>query len=98
MGFGATAQPVNAGPVRLFAGVRSDLFFADADGAFHGFKWTGQDAFANRSILSIALEVPGDMFSVGSMIGVWATVSVRRDGALVQVDQRQDPARRAQAA
>jgi hypothetical protein len=33
----------------LFAAVRSDPFFADADGAFHGFRWTGQDAFANRN-------------------------------------------------
>ena len=33
VGFGAAAQPVQAGPVRLFAGVRSDPFFADAEGA-----------------------------------------------------------------
>ena len=49
--------------VRLFIGVRSDPFFADADGSFHGFKWTGQDAFADRNVLSIALEVPNDMLS-----------------------------------
>jgi hypothetical protein len=91
VGFDATAEPVQAGPVRLFMGVRSDPFFADADGSFHGFKWTGQDAFANRNILSIALEVPSDMLGTDPVIGVWATVSMRRDGALVQVDRGGHP-------
>jgi Domain of unknown function (DUF4331) len=58
------------GPVRLFIGVRSDPFFAHADGSFHGFKWTGQDAFADRNIQSIALEVPNDMLGSESAIGV----------------------------
>jgi Domain of unknown function (DUF4331) len=91
VGFDATAQPIQAGPVRLFTGVRSDPFFADADGSFHGFQWTGQDAFADRNILSIALEVPSDMLSTDPAIGVWATVSVRRDGAIVQVDRGGHP-------
>jgi hypothetical protein len=91
VGFDAAAEPVQAGPGRLFAGVRSDPFFADADGAFHGFKWTGHDAFANRNILSIALEVPNDMLGAEPLIGVWATVSVRRDGELVQVDRGGHP-------
>ena len=90
-GFDAAARPVQAGACRLFAGVRSDPFFADADGAFHGFKWTGQDAFANRNVLSIALEVPSDMLGTDPVIGVWATVSVRRDGVLVQVDRGGHP-------
>jgi hypothetical protein len=91
VGFNAGARPVQAGPVRFFAGVRSDPFFADADGAFHGFKWTRQDAFADRNILSLALEVPGDMLSPDPEIGLWATVSVRRDGELVQVDRGGHP-------
>jgi hypothetical protein len=91
VGFDAVARPVEAGPCRLFAGVRSDPFFADADGAFHGFKWTGQDAFANRNILSIALEVPNEMLGADPEIGVWATVSVRQDGELVQVDRGGHP-------
>jgi Domain of unknown function (DUF4331) len=91
VGFDATAGPVQAGPGRLFTGVRSDPFFADADGAFHGFNWTGQDAFANRNILSIALEVPSDMLGADPVIGVWAAVSVRRDGVLVQVDRGGHP-------
>ena len=91
VGFDATAQPVQAGGGRLFTGVRSDPFFADADGAFHGFNWTGHDAFANRNILSIALEVPSDMLGADPVIGVWAAVSVRRNGALVQVDRGGHP-------
>ena len=91
VGFDATARPVQAGPVRLFTGLRSDPFFADADGAFHGFQWTGHDAFANRNIISIALEVPSDMLGAGPVIGVWAMVSVRRDGKLIQVDRGGHP-------
>jgi Domain of unknown function (DUF4331) len=87
----AAAQPVQAGPCRLFTGVRSDPFFADADGAFHGFNWTGQDAFAHRNVQCIALEVPSDMLGSDPVIGVWAAVSVRRDGALVQVDRGGHP-------
>jgi hypothetical protein len=75
----------------LFIGVRSDPFFADADGSFHGFKWTGQDAFADRNVLSIALEVPNDMLGPDPTIGVWVSVSVRRDSEIVQVDRGGHP-------
>jgi hypothetical protein len=92
VGFGETAQPVAAGRCRLFMGVRSDPFFADAEGAFHGFKWTGVDTFAGKNILSIALEIPNDMlFGEGPRIGVWAAVSIRRAGVLVQVDRGGHP-------
>jgi hypothetical protein len=91
VGFDATAQPVQAGPIRLFIGVRSDPFFADADGSFHGFKWTGQDAFADRNIQAIVLEVPSDMFGADPTIGVWVSVSVRRGDEIVQVDRGGHP-------
>jgi hypothetical protein len=91
VGFDATAQPVQAGPVDLFIGLRSDPFFADADGSFHGFAWTGQDAFADRNILSIAMEVPNELLSPDPTIGVWVTVSVRRHGEIVQVDRGGHP-------
>ena len=88
----ASAAPVMAGQVRLFIGVRSDPFFADADGSFHGFAWTGQDAFADRNVLSIVMEVPDDMLSADPIIGLWASVSQRqRDGSLVQVDRGGHP-------
>jgi Domain of unknown function (DUF4331) len=91
VGFDAPARPVQAGPVRLFAGVRSDPFFADAEGALHGFQWTGVDTFAGKNILSIALEVPDDMLGAGPGIGVWATTSLRRDGMLVPMDRAGHP-------
>jgi hypothetical protein len=91
VGFDASAQPMQAGPCRLFIGVRSDPFFADAEGALHGFVWTGQDAFAGKDVQCIALEVPDEMLGPGPAIGLWATASVRRDGALVQVDRGGHP-------
>jgi Domain of unknown function (DUF4331) len=91
VGFDAMANPVQAGPCRLFIGVRSDPFFADGEGAFHDFQFTGDDTFAGKNVLSMALEVPNDRLGTGAEIGVWATVSVRRDGALVQVDRVGNP-------
>jgi hypothetical protein len=91
VGFDAAAQPVQAGPCRLFMGVRSDPFFADVEGAMHGFQWTGHDTFAGVNILSIVLEVPSGLLGADPVIGVWATVSVHRDGMLVQMDRGGHP-------
>ena len=91
VGFDEMAQPVEAGPCRLFIGVRSDPFFADGEGAFHDFQFTGDDTFAGKNILSMALEVPDEMLGSGAEIGVWCTTSVRRDGELVQVDRYGNP-------
>jgi hypothetical protein len=74
VGFGASAQPVQAGPARLFAGLRCDPFSA------------------GTNVLSIALDVPDEMLGPGPPVGVWATVSLRRDGALVQTDRVGRPA------
>ena len=95
VGFDAMAAPVQAGPVRLFAGKRSDPFFADADGVLHwlidgqhgDFQWTGTDTFAGANIYSIAVEVPNDMLGPGPQIGAWVTTSLRRDGILVPMDR-----------
>jgi Domain of unknown function (DUF4331) len=89
--FDGTVRPVQAGPIRLFAGLRSDPFFADVEGALHGLVWTGHDDFADNNVDSIALEVPGDMLGTDPVIGVWATISRRRDGTLEQVDRGGNP-------
>jgi len=89
--FDAAAQPVQAGPIRLAAGLRSDPFFADVEGALHGFQWTGHDDFADNNVDSIALEVPSDMLGADPVIGVWATISLRRDGMLVPMDRGGNP-------
>ena len=89
--FGAAAQPVQAGRIRVFAGARSDPFFADIEGALHGFNWTGHDDFEGNDVFSIALEVPDDMLGAGPMIGVWASISLYRDGILTQMDRGGNP-------
>jgi hypothetical protein len=89
--FDAVTQPVESGGIRVFAGARSDPFFADIEGALHGFQWTGHDDFAGSDVLSIALEVPDEMLGVGPVIGVWATISVRRDGTFAQLERGGNP-------
>jgi hypothetical protein len=89
--FDGQARPVEVGPFRLFAGLRSDPFFADVEGALHGFVWTGHDDFAENNVDSIALEVPSEMLSADPAIGVWASISLRRDGQLVQMDRGGNP-------
>jgi hypothetical protein len=98
VGFGAMAAPVQAGPCRLFIGMRSDPFFADADGVLHwlidgatgDFQWTGKDTFAGANVFSIAVEAPNDMLGPGP-IGAWITVSLRREGVLVPMDREGNP-------
>ena len=89
--FDGTPRPVQAGPVRLSAALRSDPFFADVEGALHGFAWTGHDDFAGNNVDSIALEVPDEILGPGPVIGVWASISLRRDGELVQMDRGGHP-------
>ena len=89
--FDGSARPVQAGGIRLFTGLRSDPFFADVEGALHGFQWTGHDDFAENNVDSIALEVPADMLGAGRVIGVWASISRRRDGTLEQMDRGGHP-------
>jgi hypothetical protein len=88
--FDGTARPVTADGIRLCAGLRSDPFFADVEGALHGFVWTGHDDFADNNVDSITLEVPSDMLGHG-VIGVWATISRYQDGVLEQLDRGGNP-------
>ncbi|SBT47094.1 DUF4331 family protein [Micromonospora narathiwatensis] len=92
--FDGTAQPVmvaEPGQIRLFAGLRSDPFFADVEGALHGMKWTGHDDFAGNNVDCIAVEVPTDLLGPGPVIGVWASISRRTDGVLEQMDRGGNP-------
>src|SRR4029077_15355047 len=89
--FDGEAPPAQVGDIRIFAGLRSDPFFADVEGALHGFQWTGHDDFADNNVDSIAIEVPRGMFG-GPVIGVWASISRRRsDGTLEQLDRGGNP-------
>ena len=89
--FDGIARPVHAGPIRLCAGLRSDPFFADVEGALHGLVWTGHDDFAENNVDSIALEIPTGMLGANPVMGIWATISLRRDGTLVQMDRGGHP-------
>lgn len=89
--FDSTAPPVEASGIRLFAGARSEPFFADVEGALHGFRWTGHDDFADNDVLSIALEVPDDLLGADPVVGVWASISLRRNGRLTQMDRGGNP-------
>lgn len=88
--FDGTAQPVQAGRIRLFTGLRSGPFFADVEGALHGFAWTGHDDFAGDHVDSIVLEVPDDMLG-GPVIGVWTSISRYSDGVLERLDRGGNP-------
>ena len=77
--------------IRLFAGLRSDPFFADVEGALHGLKWTGHDDFAGNNVDSIVLELPSDLLGRGDVIGAWASISRLADGVLEQLDRGGNP-------
>jgi hypothetical protein len=91
VGLDANAMPVQAGPARMFIGVRSDPFFADFEGPFHDYKWTGQDFFLGKNVLTIALEVPSEVLGRDPQIGAWATVTLRKGGTYVQMDRGGNP-------
>jgi Domain of unknown function (DUF4331) len=89
--FDGTPRPVEVGSIRLSAGLHSDPFCADVEGALHGFQWTGHDDFADNNVDSIAVEVPSDLLGGDPVIGIWATISLRRDGELVQLERGGNP-------
>jgi hypothetical protein len=89
--FDGTARPVEANGIRLAAGLRSDPFFADVEGALHGFSWTGHDDFADNNVDSIVLEIPADLLGSAPVIGVWASISRYEDGILAQLDRGGNP-------
>jgi hypothetical protein len=48
-------------------------------------------AAAGSQLLGDRIRVPNDMLGAGPEIGVWATISLRRDGTLVQMDRGGHP-------
>lgn len=84
--FGPVPEIHESGPYRFFCGVRSDAFFADLEGISQDFKWTGRDTMANMNIFSTVLEMPNEELGPDPKIGVWARISLYRDGKLVSID------------
>ncbi|GAA1217818.1 hypothetical protein GCM10009665_04630 [Kitasatospora nipponensis] len=80
-----------SGRYRFCAALRSDPFFADLDGIVRDFQWTGVDWGADKNVLGLALEVPDAELGDQPTIGVWARVSLRREGRLISVDRGAHP-------
>ena len=89
--FGAEPQISTAGDFKFFAGLRSDPFFADPEGAANNFQWTGKDPFADKNVFAIVLEVPNSALGTNPQVGIWARVLVPHDGRLVQGDRAGRP-------
>lgn len=89
--FDADPEIIQAGDVTFSAGLRSDPFFADLDGISNDFHWTGVDAMADQNIFGIVFEVPNAALGPRPTIGVWARISVHRNGALVSMDRGGHP-------
>jgi hypothetical protein len=75
------------GDCRFYAGLRSDPWFADVDGVFNNFQFTGKDTFADVNILGIVLDVPNIALGSNPQIGIWARTVTVVDGESGQVDQ-----------
>src|SRR5262245_32270511 len=90
--FGREPRIATAGDFRLFAGLRSDPFFADPVGAGNNFQWTGKGVFTDKNEFSIVLEVPNRALGANPRVGVWARVLVPHHGRLVQGDRAGRPA------
>ncbi|PKV85177.1 DUF4331 family protein [Streptomyces sp. TLI_146] len=89
--FGPYPQVTEAGQYLVSAGLRSDPFFADLDGIVKDFQWTGTDWGADKNVFGIVLEVPDAELGADPVIGVWARVSVHRNGTLTSVDRGAHP-------
>ena len=90
--FGTEPHVATSGDFRFFAGLRSDPFFADPEGAGNNFQWTGNDFFADKNVFGIVLEVPNSALGPNPQVGIWARVLVPHEGRLVQGDRAGRPA------
>lgn len=79
------------GEYRFYAGLRSDPWFADVDGVFNNFQFTGKDTFADANVLAVVLDVPNHALGENPQIGVWARTIAAIDGEWGQIDQMGRP-------
>ena len=77
---GAEVRTTEAGAYRVYAGPRSDPFFADVAGVMNKLQFTGTDSLANVDVYAIVLEVPNQALGDHSQLGVWATVRIPATG------------------
>jgi hypothetical protein len=84
---GGEVQITTQDGFRFFAGLRSDPWFADVDGFFKNFEFTGHDSFADRNVFGIVLEVPKAALDAAAPIGIWARTMTPVHGRATQADQ-----------
>lgn len=89
--FGESPQVTTSGEYKFFVGLRSDPFFADPAGAANNFQWTGVDAFADKNVFGIVLQVPNTALGDNPKVGIWSRVLVPHDGQMVQGDRAAQP-------
>jgi hypothetical protein len=87
----AQVQVTAEGAYRLYAGLRSDPWFADLAGVFNNFQFTGGDYFADFNVFGIVLEVPNSALGPNPQIGVWGRTLLPVHGELTLVDQAGRP-------
>jgi hypothetical protein len=82
-----------AGEYRFFAGIRSDPFFFDLEGMKNDMQFTGVDAFLDKNVFSIILELPNSALGSTSKVGIWYRVLIPQDGKpFFQIDRMGRPA------
>jgi hypothetical protein len=90
--FGEKAEIAEAGEYRLFAGIRSDPFFFDLEGYKDGMQFTGTDAFLDKNVFSIVLELPDSALGDRPGAGLWTRVLIPGNGnTFFQIDRMGRP-------
>jgi Domain of unknown function (DUF4331) len=75
------------GEYSFYAGLRSDPWFADVNGVFNNFQFTGEDFFAEWNVFGIVLEVPNSALGPNPQCAIWGRTLLPVHGDLTPVDQ-----------
>jgi hypothetical protein len=87
---GREARVTAAGDYRFFAGLRSDPFFFDTQGALNNLQFTGTDFFAEADVCSIVLEMANSVLG-SKRLGLWHRTLDGASGKWVQADRGARP-------
>jgi hypothetical protein len=69
---GNATTVADAGEYSFYTGIRSDPFFFDLDGMKNDMKFTtGFDAFLDKNVFSIVLEMPDKTLGNNPKVGIW---------------------------
>ncbi|HXU62600.1 MAG TPA: DUF4331 family protein [Polyangia bacterium] len=90
---GREARVTEANDHRVFVGRRSDPFFFDLKGVLNNMQFTGEDAFTDKDVHSLVLDVPNSALGSGPL-GLWMRVLMPASGpggGWVQVERGARP-------